>query len=345
MRTIIIGPEDSLLGGVSTHMRVLKKLGCFRDALFIDPGSLKNSSGCKVMVFIFGFSKLFSCLSLGTKVLINVSIYPGSLAKLWLILALCAFKRVRTVDIFFHGGRISEVNRSGVGRAMLLMLKLVCRRINTARFLSRVQLNEFNALFSSVSCKIYRNYSEFDSVLVSNASSPGFIFLFVGRIEKEKGIYDLLQAFEEVAKHIPNANLKFVGEGSEFQDLNKACIGKKGVEVVGYLQGEDLNREYAASNCVVLPSYSEGFPYVFIEAMRAGKPIVATNVGALADLVDSKNGFLVGAGDVNQLIGAMLRVYVESIDNDYFEYCSAYFKRELSVSSANRFYNDIVACD
>jgi glycosyltransferase involved in cell wall biosynthesis len=128
-------------------------------------------------------------------------------------------------------------------------------------------------------------------------------FLYVGRLEPEKGLDVLLRAFRDVP-----GRLVLVGNGSEEAALR--ADADRRVEFAGALPHDGVARAYAEADVFVLPSRSEPWGMVLNEAAAAGLPLVATEeVGAAHDLVeDGENGFRVPAGDGEALARALRRL-------------------------------------
>jgi glycosyltransferase involved in cell wall biosynthesis len=117
--------------------------------------------------------------------------------------------------------------------------------------------------------------------------------LFAGRLSSEKGVLDLLAA----ADGLP---LVVVGDGPLRREVPQA---------LGFLPHEELGRHYGRAAVVACPSRREGFGVVAAEAMAHGRPVVASAVGGLLDLVtDEETGLLVPAGDVEALRIALERL-------------------------------------
>lgn len=135
----------------------------------------------------------------------------------------------------------------------------------------------------------------------------GNVLLFVGRLEKEKGLDELLMAFRDVQRKSENAvSLLVVGEGSYRDRLAQQTQGMANVEIVGARPPEDVALYLAATNALVLPSWAEGTPNVVLEALAAGRPIVATHVGGIPDVVrHDQTGLLVPPRDVPALATAL----------------------------------------
>ena len=131
--------------------------------------------------------------------------------------------------------------------------------------------------------------------------SPGErAVLFVGRLSAPKGIHDLFDAIPHVVKRHPEARFVLVGlaESDAMEPVVRAEAERRGIAArvtfLGSLEGRDKAAAYAASQCIVVPSWTEAFPLVIPEAMAAGLPVIATTVGAIPDFVqDGEDGFLI----------------------------------------------------
>ncbi len=134
--------------------------------------------------------------------------------------------------------------------------------------------------------------------------------LFVGRIERAKGVYDLLEAWVGVLAHHPNARLMMVGEdrtnGSFSQQAQSLGISGS-LSLTGPLPGHHVADMMRQSRLFCLPSHKEGTPVCVMEALACGLPIVATRVGGIPDIVvDQKTGILVGKANAQELADALV---------------------------------------
>jgi glycosyltransferase involved in cell wall biosynthesis len=128
--------------------------------------------------------------------------------------------------------------------------------------------------------------------------------LFLGRLGQRKGIYDLLQALVQVQKRVPGVKLVCGGDGELDEVRAKAAaLGiADNVAVVGWITGEAKQKLMKEAAVYVLPSYNEGLPMAILEAMAAGIPVVASDVGGIPDAIDDGiDGFLVPAGNIELL--------------------------------------------
>jgi teichuronic acid biosynthesis glycosyltransferase TuaC len=122
------------------------------------------------------------------------------------------------------------------------------------------------------------------------------VVLFAGRLEPQKGVRDLLGAFERVRQRIPDAVLVLLGDGISGDEV-RARVAQWGDGVARVLGSRPLHEVAAwmgASDILALPSWSEGMPNVVWEALASGRPVVATSVGGIAHaLRDPRAGMLV----------------------------------------------------
>ncbi len=119
--------------------------------------------------------------------------------------------------------------------------------------------------------------------------------LFVGRLSAEKGIATLAQAIQQV----PGASLRVAGDGPE-----GGCLeGMPDILRLGSLSGEGVRREMERASALVVPSiWYENFPRTIVEAFAAGLPVIASRIGALAEIVtDGKTGLLFEPGNPHDL--------------------------------------------
>ncbi len=134
------------------------------------------------------------------------------------------------------------------------------------------------------------------------------LVLFVGRLEPQKGIHELLNAFDQVRARVPRASLALVGEGVSMSKV-RARVESWG-DGAGRLLGARPHAEVAkwmgACDVMTLPSWAEGTPNVVLEALASGRPVVASRVGGIPDLLpDQRAGAVVPPRDEQALAGAL----------------------------------------
>lgn len=133
--------------------------------------------------------------------------------------------------------------------------------------------------------------------------------IFLSRMVREKGIYDLLDAFLRLKDKYPGLTLIYAGDGAEeeiLRDRVNDCGIEGRVSFLGFLRGSHKAEILINSDIFVLPSYSEGLPVSMLEAFAAGLPVITTAVGGIPDIFqDGVNGVLLDRVDAGLLASAI----------------------------------------
>ncbi|CAA9891485.1 conserved hypothetical protein [Candidatus Methylobacter favarea] len=141
-------------------------------------------------------------------------------------------------------------------------------------------------------------------------NEASIVILFLGRINRDKGVFDLAESFTEIAATIPDAILLFVGPDEEqiFEDIQRICASCR--EQIKRVELTSSPQHYLwASDVLCLPSYREGFPIAIIEAAATGIPSVCSRIYGITDAVeDGRTGLLFTAGKVDELTRALLKL-------------------------------------
>ena len=138
------------------------------------------------------------------------------------------------------------------------------------------------------------------------AAAPRFVF--VGRLAAVKGLRVLMDAFEIARRTVPDFHLTLVGDGAERAALEAvAAPYGQAICFTGYQSQSEVAQTLAEADAFVLPSFAEGVPVVLMEAMASSKPVIATQVAGVPELVeDGINGYLVPPGDAETLAQRMI---------------------------------------
>jgi teichuronic acid biosynthesis glycosyltransferase TuaC len=134
------------------------------------------------------------------------------------------------------------------------------------------------------------------------------VVVFVGWIAPTKGLRELVDAVESLRVSRPRLQLFCIGEGAFQAELEARAIdaGLGGrIRFLGWRTSLEVASWLAAANVFCLPSYAEGCPNSVIEAQACGRPVVATNVGGIPELVNSESGILVAPRDSEALAEAL----------------------------------------
>ena len=244
-----------------------------------------------------------------------------------------------------HGGDVTSLNKG-----FLKKLKIRClKRARYITVVSRHLKNEVLKLYDtpnidviSMGCKT-QNFGKQYAVPNYFQQGDKKVVLFVGRLAEKKGVTYLIEAMKEI-----DAKLVIVGDGPLRKQLEEQAKeqGEK-IEFLGAKTHDELKTIYASADVFVAPSVTakdgdqEGVPTAIMEAMASGLPVVASNSGGIAELIqDEENGFLVAEKDVDglvsqinktlsneELFGKIQKKAVEDIKNlDYKELAKKYYK-------------------
>jgi len=139
-----------------------------------------------------------------------------------------------------------------------------------------------------------------------------FVFCYVGRVVKDKGINELVSAFNELNLKNKNCKLIIVGKiENETDPISKSSMGiinkNNNILLTGFKN--DVRPYLAIGNCFVFPSYREGFPNVLMQAGAMNLPCIATNINGCNEIIqDNINGFLIPPKNIDALFKAMQKI-------------------------------------
>ena len=248
------------------------------------------------------------------------------------------FLRARARVAHFHAdpfyGASSKSELENVRANFEVIAKSSDAQVGVSRFIARqidkgMALCEKQANVHTVYNGVVHERFSADAVVHGGTSlrrdlgipEDAIVFLFVGAVVPEKGVIHLSKAFCELADQDPRVQLIVAGSAS----LWKKTIGRDvegyerviaeslqpfveqgRVHLLGRVKSSSIPNVYAASNIVAIPSvWSEAFGLVALEALAAGKPVIASDVGGLPEVVGTGSGLLVTPGDEASLLAAM----------------------------------------
>ncbi len=182
--------------------------------------------------------------------------------------------------------------------------KIICDCEDTKRvLLERYNIPEEKMIV--ITCAIDRN-----NFYHSGHKKIQSSILYIGRIDKRKGVEFLIRSMPYVVQHIPDAQLLVGGKGSDLDKMRKLVSQldlERNVTFLGFIPDDQLNALYNKAQCVVVPSIFEGFGMTVIEALGAGTRVVGTDVDGIRSTVTSGDyGALVPYGDHQSLAGAIM---------------------------------------
>ncbi len=177
--------------------------------------------------------------------------------------------------------------------------------------------------------------------------------LYVGRLEKRKGIDFLLQAIPKVICRLPHCKFIIVGDdtgdapqGSSYREYFATFAtppAREATTFMGYVKAEALSQLYAGCDIFAAPSLSESFGLIYLEAMAHAKPVVAFHAGAVPEVVaHSDTGILVERDNITELANALVRLASDAKMRQAMGMRG--YERVRSRFTAERMVEETVAC-
>lgn len=212
----------------------------------------------------------------------------------------------KKVVYHIHGGGFADFYRTHITD-----VAPVLKKVDAVIALS----DSWKSFFENeVGCKrvaVVPNIIPFHNV-VCKESNDFVECLFLGAVNKNKGIYDMLDVLNMYQEDFRGKLVLHIGGLGE-QDKVLNIIHKYGLTDIvcyeGFVDGPRKNELLSSVDFFVLPSYIEGLPISILEAMSYGLPILSTSIGGIPEIVeDGQNGFLITPGDKDSLYHAMLQL-------------------------------------
>jgi glycosyltransferase involved in cell wall biosynthesis len=299
--------------------------GFSETGLFVDLVDLKyfgESSFFKVFAYLYFYMRAFlkAVFSNSNDI---IYIHYASHSSLGILLA----GMIRKLNIVtnVHGGDVfSEVSdgrklsqlKIFISRKILLKSKYIISP--SLYFKSLVHENygiPLELIFVSpsggVSEKVFNNVG-------ITSSSKDVVFGYVGRIEKDKGVFDLIEAFLDVRLGSPLIKLVIIGSGSAEGEVKRIVENEPSITILAGVAQAELCNIYRGLSFLVFPSYHESLGLVPIEAMMCGIPVIASKIGATSEYIRSDLAqFYFSPSNKNELITSLnLALSIDSVKYD-----------------------------
>jgi teichuronic acid biosynthesis glycosyltransferase TuaC len=234
-------------------------------------------------------------------------------------------------DVRLRGGLTAWLSgRALRGADQLIMCSEELSKVTVKRF--KVNPKRVHTIINGVDSN--RFYARDQQLMRTRLGLPADarIILYVGRFLATKGLRELLQAFENLAAKDTSVRLVLIGDGvmrEELQARVAASNSRAGILMPGPMQPDAIAEWVGAADLLCLPSYSEGYPNAVLEALASGRPVVASDVGGIPEMVNGHNGRLVPARDVTALQLGLADVLARS------------WNHQVLASAWSRSWNDV----
>lgn len=338
---LMLGPDRSAVSGVSTHVNLLmdSPLGEDFELVHFQVGSEGRDESAPGKILRLLASPLLLAAAIvfrhASIVHINTSMNPGAY---WRDLAYLFVAKMLGAHVVYqvHGGKLPEKFFAGsrlLTRFLRWTLRLPDRIVVLAQaellaYRLFVPLQDVMALPNGIDVRPYAALPT-----VQSAHDSPLRLVYIGRIAREKGLYETLQGMRLACELGVDTRLVIAGHGSEEPRLRRyaQALGiAPRVCFAGPVFGPDKVKLLAGADAMVLPSYSEGLPYALLESMAGGVPVIATPVGAIPDVVtDGIHGFLVPPRDGKAIAEALA---VLAGDRDRLSWMSRACRRRIRAA-------------
>ena len=210
-----------------------------------------------------------------------------------------------------------------------LMTRHTIRHVDALLTVSRTMRRAAIARFGAEPAKVHTIVNGFDAAVFRprpqrllrtqlGIAADARLIIYVGRLVEAKGMRELLAAFRRLATDDPCMQLALVGDGVMHEELAR-MVRADGLEsrvlIPGGLEPAQVADWIGAADLLTLPSWSEGYPNVVVEALACGRPVVATDVGGTHEIIHADSGILVPPRDAGALHEALQRALARSWDH------------------------------
>jgi len=214
---------------------------------------------------------------------------------------------------------------------------------------SKALENKVKKLAPETATKTIYNGVNFNLFTTSAEKLPETSIIFIGNMIKTKGVYELIEAAQNLLTEGHEFNFHFIGNGPELNNINN-IIKQSGLNKQIILHGTVNHDEVVGllqkCHALVLPSYREGVPNVIMEAFACGVPVVATNVGGIAEVLNELNGVLLATHQSKDIAAGIVKCFKREWQAEEIRASIDNFTWEENIEQLDGFlFNDIVNRD
>lgn len=273
----------------------------------------------KLIPYLNSWKTIISCISDINIVHIHVA-SKGSFLRKSFIIDYFNYKKVPVI-LHLHGGKFREFYYES-SRMQKLRIKSVFNKASKIIVLTKDWLQFTETLGVLDKTVIVPNFTSIPEVDIAPKRIDDFTILFLGRLGKLKGTYDLIKATGILIneKKIRNLKLILAGDGDceEIREYASNLGISDYINITGWVDSEKKHLLLSLCDIVVLPSYFESFGLSLIEGMSHGKPVIGTTAGSIPNVViNGEDGLLIEAGDVIALSESIMELYENTQLREY----------------------------
>lgn len=325
-RVVMIGVSLAAPGGMTSVVQLYREMGLFSAwnvryiASYERPGKFTQ-----LRVMALAVLSLLWLLLRGQAGLVHV--HAASRGSFWRKSVFCAMARLFNLPYVFHlhSGEFPVFYRDECGPRAQRWVRRTLEGAHTVVALTGLWRAALATIAPAARIAVLGNPVQVASALPQPhgqaggplaATATGPQLLFLGRLRDKKGVPDIVRAMPAILAHYPDAVFTLAGDGElgATRQQARALDVAHALRTPGWVDGTAKDALMAQADVLLLPSYFEGLPVCILEAMAAGVPVVASNVGGIPELLDHGHcGVLHVPGDVAALAAAVLRVLDDAV--------------------------------
>ncbi|MDD6071197.1 MAG: glycosyltransferase family 4 protein [Clostridiales bacterium] len=212
-----------------------------------------------------------------------------------------------------HFGRIPKIQKKN--NVEWKILKKVLERVKSIIAIDKTTYSVLERLFDKKVCYISNPINT--KLMPEQQKKSQKVVMYLGWVIKEKGIEELLEAWNQVYACYNDWKLQIVGPcKKEYYECLKEMYGMSSVEFLGEQPHYTAMQLLGKSSIFILPSYTEGCPYVILEAMSLGKAVIATNVGNIPEMLSKDCGIIIRSQNSKDIETSLKRLIDSSIERE-----------------------------
>jgi len=314
---VMVAPSPEGQGGVSSVIKVYEQAGFFADGRVVMLPSFMNGSVFLKLKYAVSSLAAYALLLLRGKGAV-LHVHVSSRASFWrkAIFIWMAFFSGRRIIFHLHGNAFL-VFMDGLPGVLRFCAIATMNRCDQILCLASTVGAYLQKLTPDVPVRWWPNPIPADLFDLNVDAAPREAkVLFLGALTKPKGVFDLLDAFTELHRLDPAAQLIMCGVGPAHQTLADEAK-KRGMQdsvvFTGWIDTAERKRWLARARVLALASHSEGQPMVLLEAMASGLPVVTTDVGGVSDMiVTGVDGLVLPAHDPKAFAQALILLWQDA---------------------------------
>lgn len=309
IKVLNIGPDVTVKGGMTSVVKNYMDFKKWDNTEFNYYPSYVEKGNVGMAVYYFkSVPKIIKAINEKSIDIVHLHMSErGSYFRKALLLEICKFYKKKVI-IHHHGAEFYSFynNRNKIIKKMI---RATLRKADLNIVLSKRLINDMKGVEGDI--KITYLYNAVNVEENNPYNNNGKQAMFLGRLGKRKGTYDLIDAIKLIDTRLP-ADIRFNLCGDGEVDSVKQLVKEKSISHrinhIGWVDKELKETLLKETIINVLPSYNEGLPMTILETMAHGIPNLSTSIASIPEVIHHENGSLIEPGDVESLGDELVRL-------------------------------------